>query len=488
MADWGYRLQNYAYNVITDDVGKEFNRHLTDWQVHSNKLVSYATRAHSNFQNQLESARKAMEAERQRNAQLAMFILSLVAGPALSFVSGALQYRLGPKLFGDRASTIRPAPTPRYNPPPPPKPPAVNAQKVPDPSTVQVPNPTGRVPLATRRIVKNPPPQPTKAPPGPQPQVKPKPLDIKVPDKIKAPTPVVFDPDFSKTKGKILGDLGSSLISAFMVLPRYIAKPPDRTKLENNINLVPDSANLVELDKNLDSCWKEAIATGQQAIQFFANTIREDSTWGDRLWAELIHGMVPGASYPRVSDPIQRFEHGKDWIRKTVNEQREAWAKQDGWLYYGHKPVDITEASTVNAIETELWALWIAQENFQKERITEYGSMDREGNVAERSYDSYKDPKGRSGIELNRILPELRRLGILEGTVAGEAWKRNPASNPQANALMPVEINDVYGDADTQAELESINKWAANRKPVIFGGKLGSVPRTMGTLVISGAY
>src|SRR5262245_30305784 len=34
--DYGGRLQNYAYHVIKDDVGREFERHLGEWKTHTN--------------------------------------------------------------------------------------------------------------------------------------------------------------------------------------------------------------------------------------------------------------------------------------------------------------------------------------------------------------------------------------------------------------------------------------------------------------------
>ena len=46
----------------------------------------------------------------------------------------------------------------------------------------------------------------------------------------------------------------------------------------------------------------------------------------------------------------------------------------------------------------------------------------------------------------------------------------------------------IDGDVDTEAELNSIRNWAANRKPKHVGGMLGYRRRPMGPLVITGKY
>jgi hypothetical protein len=269
-----------------------------------------------------------------------------------------------------------------------------------------------------------------------------------------------------------------------MVLPSIKAKPPDRTNLENAINRVPDAKNLADLNSYLDNVWLQAQTVGKDAIEKFADTILEDNTWGDRLWTKLLNGQLMGVR--RVFGEEATFNVGKEWIRALIDQQREAWAKQDnpvhqeGWFYYGNKPVDPVERHFVHAVETELWAKWIDLEDFQHERVTEYGSIDREGNIEEKgSYDSYENPMGHSGIALNRILPRLRQLGIVP---PGPSTLRGINPPPMA-----VEIRGVVDNVDTKAELESINKWAENRKPVIFGGQLNSVRRIMGKLPVSGA-
>jgi hypothetical protein len=296
------------------------------------------------------------------------------------------------------------------------------------------------------------------------------------------PTRAVHDPHLSQTKGKIVGDLGGSLMSAFLVNPAIKATQPDRTPLTNAINKVPDALDLDTLSTNLDNCWVAAQTFGKDAIGFFANTIREDDTWGDRLWDQLKKGTLPGVA--RAKDEATLYNLGQEWIHGLVNKQRETWARQDAWYYYGRAQFGMVEPYVINAIEAELWALWISQEGFDGYEKSELGSTDREGNVeVKRTWKSYEAPIGKSRIPLERILPNLRRLGVLEGASWYEEGRRF-----KEPGLMNIEIDDIYGSADTKAELDSVNNWAANREFSFFGGQIGSVTRAMGKLVVNGKH
>jgi hypothetical protein len=455
--DWGHRLQNEAYKVIHDDVGRELRKHLNEWKIYTNDLVLFARRAVNRFEEHLKEIKRAIEIERQRDEQLAMFVLSLVSGPALSFVSGALQYRVAERLFGRRL---------------PPKPPPIPEAPKPLPNIKPDNLPSfGHGP--DKRAYKVPPlRQHDLNAQGYKHQ-----KDVERHEAAKKAHEVYdlqtanLDPNSSKVKGKILGDLGSSLITHWMLLPGVVAKRPNQANEQNAINRVPDSLDLEELQTNLDNAWLGAQTSGDQAIGFFANMFWDDSAWGDRLLKNLATGRVMGA--PRVfGEGEGAFKAGKDWIQAMVNQQRETWAKQDGWFYYGNAPQSISEPHFVRAVETELWAKWITAEGFRSTtKVKRFGDRGRNAEII--PYESFDDPVGGSGVELNRIVPKLRELGVL-AAAGNDPW------------LNPVEVKDVSGNVDTKAELESITNWAKHRKPVIFGGKLRSVKRDMGKLAVTG--
>jgi hypothetical protein len=472
--DYGFRLQSYAYDLIKDDIGVEFESHLNEWKIHTNNLILYARNGMNNYQTRLETARKAMEAERARSQQMAMFVLSLLAGPAMSFVGGALEHRLAPRLFGHQHSALRSRPNPRYSPPPhAPVPANIPAQK-PLPSIK-----SGDKSVADRNA-KNFKSQNDNRNKAVQ--------TVSLPDNRQTIPQQVFDPNWSLTKGKILGDFGGSvtgaLITELLINPAVKPATPDQSKLQNAISQVPDSLHLEDLKTKMENAWTEAQTVGKQAMQFYANTIREDNTWGDRLWAKLKAGKLPGVRTSK--DDLDLYNLGKAWIHTVVNQQRQKWAEQSDWFYYGHAPAPLNDKHTTNAIEAELWAIWIAQENFQAKYVEETGGTDREGNVAVlgHHYD-YDDPEGKSRIDINKILPHLRDLGVVQG---GPMREMGRSYNMRNEGMLAAEVKDINGDVDTGAELQSLNQWAANRKPSFFGGSVGFVRRPVKPLVVKGSY
>lgn len=489
--DWGHRLQDWAYKVIKDDVGLEFEGHLNDWKTYTNRLLDCADEALTSHQGHLEAIKEELKAERQRQAQLAMFVLSLMSGPALSFVSAALEHRLSGKLFGagTHSQTLQ-VPNPHYAPSP-------FVPKAPPTPSAKVNMKSGRVKAedearTVRKVRK------AEARRASEDYNRAKATDT-VYISHKDFKRQVFDPTWANTKGQMLGDLSGKFINDFLVNPALQAPAANQTALNNAINRVPDSLDLGALRTSLDEVWRTAMSTGKQAMQFFANTIRDDSTWGDRLWKIL--GDPYGTNIPsmaqmmRVSPPshgtsdLGLFDIGTRWIRSIVDKQRETWAKQKGWFYYGNAPPPFYKAHTTNAIEAEMWALWIAQEDFRP--IIYYDQAEGLGHKRMGKIEKgeiYENLQGRSRVPIDKLLTRLRRLGILEGAHWPEKWRRASGGPLEQPGILAVEINDIYGEVDTAAELNSIRNWAANRKPMIFGGQLGSVRRPMGPLVISGGY
>ncbi|MDZ4780104.1 MAG: hypothetical protein SGJ19_07630 [Planctomycetia bacterium] len=494
--DYGDRLANYAYKLIKDDVGVEFEAHLNEWKIHTNNLIQYSRIALNSFQTRLEDARKALEADRQRNSQMTMFVLSLLAGPALSFVGGALENRLAPKLFGHQHSALRTRANPKYQPPAPPTPAApsgpapVTLPRVAttiSPSTpISTPAQTTKLPLAARTIN----PASTKAPHEPKLPLAARTINPTVTKKVEPPTfeVTVFDPTWAHTKGKILGDFGGAaagaLITKLLIEPAGRPAEPDQSRLQNAINRVPDSVDLESLKTNLENAWLEAQSLGKQAMQFYANIVRSDLSWGDRLWAKLKAGKLPGVRAGR--DDMDLLRLGVEWIHDMVDQQRRSWAEQGQWFYYGNKPTPILEKHAINSIEAELWALWITQENFQPEHEEITGGSDREGGEAVVGHRiKYDNPEGRSRIKINKILPHLYNLGVVQGDLMMEQGRPYRAKH---EGFLAYETTSISGEVDTEYELRALEKWAENRKPGFFGGNVGSLRRDIRPLVVNGSY
>ncbi|MDZ4821117.1 MAG: hypothetical protein SGJ20_19300, partial [Planctomycetota bacterium] len=488
--DYGHRLQDYAYKLIKDDVGLEFDAHLEEWKIHCNKLVLWTRMAFNNHHGHLQNIKKMIEAEMLRRQQMAMLALSLIAGPGISFVAGSLQYRLGPILFGKRTASL-----PRTAPLSLPKPPSVNVPRLPaqtpHPSTVPINRPPGKVPFDTRRIVKGPPAQPQKGPSPPPPRLQPEPLKIKVPDKIVARKPEGYDSDFSKTKGKVLGDMGGSVIKDFGLKQTIKAVSPDTAQLEGAIQSAKQSIDIDGLANNLDEVWRQAKIAGKQALQNYANTFREDITWGDRLWAELNIGKYGPVKGKGEAAELDLLDRGMDRIYALVNKQREEWAKRDDWFYYGHKPPVLYQSPMISAIETEIWAYWIHSEEFRPVMNNDsFCSMNEDqerGSGFPRCEMAYA--VGKSGISLDIIYSKLMDLGVAPHSWDMlEAARRAKAQSMRDDSLVPVELRGIEGKIDTDKEFQIVQTWAETRKPVMFGRQLVSQPRHMGNLRLIGPH
>ncbi len=448
-------LKDYAYKAITGAVGREYANRLAAWEVHLNSLVGYATTALKRHQDLIDQAKE----DKRRDDEMAMFVLSMMGGAALSFVSGIIQYRLGPKFLGNRSSetVIRQVPNPKYVPPTPLPPAPVILPKaartispVIPPGKLAPPR-TPTLPDAARTI--------SPATPLPKPRTEPQFLDIKR---------EVFDPDYSKVLGKVFGDMGSKMVAGVgTLLPA--ARPSD-AKLHTAIGTVASSTSLKMFEINLRNVWVEANARGATGLQNYANTISNDVNWGDNLLAGNIPGVTPYAGKDPTSRVAEAHYYGE--IRKMIDKQREQWAKE--WFYYGNDPALISENFAVNALETEMWALWIRSEEFRytmkQSYMLNYGGKP-----------SFDKVVGNSGLKIDRFAKRLLDLGVIEGNEFLEQWRRN-SSQQAVSGVQPTEITNIYGDVDTPEEVQSINEWAGNHSPKILGGRVGSMPRTIQAL------
>lgn len=447
-------VKAYMYRGLTGSVNREYGEQLSKWETYLENLIACARTALERHKTELDRAKE----EQRRDTEMAMFILSLVGGPALSFISGAIQYRLAPKFLGNRTSAKVTIPNPKYKPPAPPNPdpkvilpkagrtisPVIPPGKVAPPRKPSMPDAAKTINPAT----------PLPKPPGPP---EPKMIDIEV-----------FDPDLSRTVAKVFGDLGgtaASKLGTALVTP----KAPT-TNLINAIGVVPDSGSLALFESNLKSVWRAGRERGKTALQNFANTIDTDVYWGDKL----LGGQIPGVTPYAGKDPHGREAeaHYQGEVRKLIDQQRVDWGRE--WFYYGNNPPLFMQNYYINNIETEIWAMWIAAERFT---LVETCKTDREANT----FCVGDGAKGKSGLWIERFARKLRDLGVLEGNFHFEHTRRLTAKQKDTG-LQDVEIDDIYGKVDTDEEVASINRWAMNRKPKVLGGQVGFAPRHINAL------
>jgi hypothetical protein len=91
-------LQVYAHEQVTTYLKGEYDSQINAWKRHINLMVDAQAEALNRHQKTLDEARKQIEKEREANFAIAMLALSLVSGPALSWVAGKIQTTWYPKL------------------------------------------------------------------------------------------------------------------------------------------------------------------------------------------------------------------------------------------------------------------------------------------------------------------------------------------------------------------------------------------------------
>jgi len=96
-------LKQYAHNLVANHVKYEYDRQIGKWQQYINEMVDAQQEALNRHRRALEKVRELIQKEQNDAFGLAMLALSVLGGPALSWVAGKIQYTLFPKF----ASTVR---------------------------------------------------------------------------------------------------------------------------------------------------------------------------------------------------------------------------------------------------------------------------------------------------------------------------------------------------------------------------------------------
>ncbi len=444
-------FQIWCYNYFTDEVGLEFKSQISEWATHINTLIGCTKDAYDNQKTFLEAAK----AKQQAHTDAILYVLTLVSGPALSFLSGSLQYSLFEKLF----PKSKPRPVASKQPP---AVPAAPTTPVTLKSTRGVPEKEIMERLREGR------PENVKARGYKEQQDQLK----NSKGVVELPTPKPLAPRDSPLAGskvgaKVFGDtLGGQVPSLLISAVFRPAEPTAQAGvLQNAIAALEASTSLNMFEANMKNLVEAANSFGSALIQAHARGIRDDPQWGKNFVST--RGIAFAyASYTEEEQLLALQRVFKD----AVDEQRKAWARQPGWFFYGNNPVRVSEGLAKNAIEAELWAIWIETENFQLHFL----------NIHDHEMVTYMErhyAKGKSGLDMDRIVPRLVKLGVLKASAQEEMRRRQqPATRKDAD-LLPAEVHDVEGDVDTEQEFASIKKWANERQPQILGGSLGGSKR-----------
>ena len=451
--DLPHRAADYAYKLMAIHVKQEYEDQLNDWEKQINKLLACAKEAYKKHNQHLQDIRK----QRDSDHETAMLALSLLAGPALSWIAGTIQYKTFPRLVGKRKVTVDIVKGSNFE------------------QTARL-KPTLPKPFGPR------PPSPT----------------------YKIPFVYAVDPlSHNKVAAKVFADLGGKLTEKLLVNPAIKAAAPDDKALQQTIALIGNSMLLDSFETNIKNAFLAGKKYGQTAISNYAGTILEDRAYGDTWVAKL------DREQPSLKDDGLREDAIRRMIREAIDTQRRDWAKGQDWFYWGNNPAPLSDTFVQNSIEAEIWRLWIVGEHFEfvkRRRKHRYEIEDEHGSARIWAI-------GDSGVELDLIVDRLVRIGVFAGRNQSEMNKifklvedannRLPADpnppklqpfdtmkplDPETLAqqqeelrkpagLLPVEMAEVEGIVDTPEELKSVLEWAAKRKPHALGGNLAAVPR-----------
>ena len=56
-------------------------------------------------------------------------------------------------------------------------------------------------------------------------------------------------------------------------------------------------------------------------------------------------------------------------LREAIDAQRREWAASESWVYFANTPAPFNDVMATNAMEAEIWRLWILGEDFRGETV-----------------------------------------------------------------------------------------------------------------------
>jgi hypothetical protein len=96
MGDMKEEFKNYAINNI-DTINREYEWQLSKWRRYHRLVADAHSKAYKDFTTALNNIRQQQDAEEAATREFGMFAITLIATPVLSWISGAIQYKLYPR-------------------------------------------------------------------------------------------------------------------------------------------------------------------------------------------------------------------------------------------------------------------------------------------------------------------------------------------------------------------------------------------------------
>ncbi len=282
-----------------------------------------------------------------------------------------------------------------------------------------------------------------------------------------------LEKDHSKVWAKVFGDMSAGVAGFGVDKLLKPGAPKPGGDVRKAMEQVVSATDMSNFGLKLKDAVEANAAVTKQAILNLAMDIHKNDKYGNECLQRL-ERLEPRMKHAK---PEERLARGKAMIEKDIDRHREKWA--DEWFMYGREPLRAFEPRLIDAIELELWALWILQQEF-KVKMVRY----RVGDVA----GSTPQVIGRDGFNLTLGTPVLERLAEFDVVVGRTEKQReqqlnrmvdgSPRNTPHINPLL--EINMMM----TENEIKMLEEWAL-RYSVWRGGRgiLDSMKRSVGSIL-----
>lgn len=295
-------IKNYTHDLLATHVVLEYGYQIDEWQKYINRVLDAEKLAHENMEGVLKKVIDDINNQPQYLATIGMFALSLLGGAALSWISGAIQYKLFPKLTGKWEL-----------------------------------NKTG-VYLESKAA-----------------SIEGNFLMIKSELDYNKVTAKVFGDAASNLMGGTVGKAITQYAQQNMSRKTITLDKISEITVQGNT-----SSN--ELHQSLKTKLENALLDEKQktikTIAGLALFLRNNPEFGKYILEELFQ-KKPGLKSMN-DDTILR--EAKKLVEDTVDLLRKSWA--ENWFYYGHNPPNTSIDEMSRILQREMWALWIIDQNF----------------------------------------------------------------------------------------------------------------------------
>ncbi len=300
----GDRIVEYAHDLLATHTVREYEYVIGKWEDYINRVIDAEKMALDEHQKVLNAVLNQIQQQQQAGAMFAMLALTLVTGPALSWIGGAIQYKLYPLLASQ------------------------NRWKT---AMVYMQNRLGKGNSYRMSISES--------------------EHNRVAAKI-----------FGDAASNVAQQVG---VERF--LGRMVANisPRANTKTHQELSAllqIPANAPSRDLHQSLRTRMEASLRDEKEktvkTISDMALELRRSSTFikGAYEFFVKLNAQVRGGNVGVQQMAADRF------VERMVDEQREKWAKE--WLYYGNLPPQTSIVEMSRKIEREIWAMWIIDQEF----------------------------------------------------------------------------------------------------------------------------